>query len=271
MLRTRDNNFVVLHRGGVLQIGATELAQRIYLPLRNHVLDFSQNYSHHNAGGSELWGIQEGPSEDLPTQFIQTFRVFANDRYADIRIAAGKVHAPVQEPPGEIGETLNLQKLEIGTDKNNPIIYEVVVSPKGFDPESGETSGDIRKQTVLRYFFDRRGGTFLRCVGNVLLSFKKKLLIHGSDEMSFEGEKNINIVAKTGIDINGGTYSHLKGDIVRLGSGSMPVARQGDMCRLMMPVASITGTMAGSPFTGLLTIASPLYGTIISGNRKVLA
>jgi hypothetical protein len=28
-------------------------------------------------------------------QFIQTYRVFANDQHADIRIAAGKVHSPV--------------------------------------------------------------------------------------------------------------------------------------------------------------------------------
>lgn len=272
-LRTRDGNFVVLHRGGVLQIGSTELAQRMYLPLRNHVMDVSENFSHHNAGGTILWGIQEGQSSELPAQWIHTFRVFANDQQADIRIVAGKVHSPVPEPSGDAGETLNLQKLEIGTDKNNPIIYEVTVAPKGFNPESGDVvNQDVRKQTVLRFFFDRRGGTFLRVAGSLLIACKKKMYLHGTDEMTVQGENNINVLAKKGIDIHGGTYTHIKGDVVRLAGGSLPVARQGDMCRIMLPTAIVNGTLNGQPLVGgVLTITSPLYGTIVGGNSRVLA
>jgi len=40
-LKGRDGNFVILHRGGVLQFGASELAQRICIPLGNHVMDIS--------------------------------------------------------------------------------------------------------------------------------------------------------------------------------------------------------------------------------------
>ncbi len=272
-LRTRDGNFVILHRGGVLQIGSTELAQRIYLPLRNHVMDVSQNYSHHNTGGTILWGIQEGQSSNLPSQWIHTFRVFGNDQFADIRIVAGKVHSPVPEPSGGAGETLNLQQLGIGTDdKNSPIIYEVTVAPKGFNTESGETSsGDVPKQTVFRFFFDRAGGTFLRAAGSLLVSSKKKMFLHGTDTMTVQGEKDVNVKAKKGLELDGGDFANIKGNVVRVNGGTQPVARQGDMTRTLLPTASVTGTLGGSPFTGVLTILTPLYGTIISGNNGFLA
>ena len=100
-LRTRDDNFVILHRGGVLQLGATELAQRIYIPLNNQVMDVSENYSHHNAGGAITWGLQDGPSlSQFPCQYQHTMRVFANDQYADIRVSMGNVYTPMGDPDG---------------------------------------------------------------------------------------------------------------------------------------------------------------------------
>ncbi len=271
-LRTRDNNFITLHRGGVLQIGATELAQRIFLPLRNYILDFSENYAHHNAGGSVLWGIQEGPSKDLPSEFIQTFRVFANDQFADIRVSAGKVHVPVPEPSGDEGEEPNLQKLGIGTDKNHPIIYEVVVAPKGFNTQSGEVENkDTHKGVVIRYFFDRKGGAFLRAKSSLLISTKKEFMLHATEQITLEGEKNMFIKTETGIDMDGGDYAHVKGKVVRLGSGSQPVARQGDIVRMTIPIASFTGTISGAPATGTVTFMTPVYGNILTGNAQVLA
>lgn len=55
MLRTRDENFVVLRRGGVVQIGATATAQRIYVPIRNFIRDFCENYELFTFGGEMTW------------------------------------------------------------------------------------------------------------------------------------------------------------------------------------------------------------------------
>lgn len=272
-IRTRDNNFIYLHRGGVLQIGATELAQRIYLPLRNMIMDVSQNYTHTNVGGTMLWGIQEGQSTQLPSQWIHTFRVFAADQYADIRVVAGKVQSPLAEPSGDAGETLNLQQLGIGNDdKKNPIIYEVTVSPKGFVAESGNTAdANTSKQQVFRFFFDRAGGTFLRAQASLLVSAKKKMFLHSTDTMTLKGEKDIFVTANKGFTLDGGDFANFKGKVIRMNGGTMPVARQGDMCRIMLPTAMVSGTLSGAPFTGVMTIVTPLFGTIISGNNGVLA
>ena len=43
-ITTRDENYIILRRGGVVQIGATSIAQRIYIPILNYVKDFSENY-----------------------------------------------------------------------------------------------------------------------------------------------------------------------------------------------------------------------------------
>lgn len=270
--KTRDGNFLILHRGGVLQIGATELSQRIFIPLRNYMMDVSENYAHHNAGGSMLWGIQEGPSQNLPSEFTQTFRIFANDKFADIRLTAGKVHAPMPEPSGDAGETTNLEKLGIGTDKNNPIIYEVVVAPKGFNTQNGEPENDnTRKAVVMRYFFDRKGGAFLRSQGSMLISVKKQFMLHVTEQITLQGEKNALIKMKKGIDIDGGDYSHIKGGVVRLGPGVTPVARQGDIVTFTLPPANFDGTIAGSPAKGLVTFIGAAYGTILTGSSVVRA
>lgn len=55
--RGRDGNFLILHRGGVVQIGSTELAQRIFIPLTNSMIDISDNYYHHTQGGTKYWGL----------------------------------------------------------------------------------------------------------------------------------------------------------------------------------------------------------------------
>lgn len=56
-LGTRDDNAIILRRGGVVQIGATPLAQRIFLPVNNTIRDFCENYGLHTLGGDLEWTI----------------------------------------------------------------------------------------------------------------------------------------------------------------------------------------------------------------------
>lgn len=55
VLRTRDENFLTLRRGGVVQIGATPTAQRMYIPINNVIRDFCENYELNTFGGELLW------------------------------------------------------------------------------------------------------------------------------------------------------------------------------------------------------------------------
>jgi hypothetical protein len=58
MMKTRDENFIILRRGGVLQIGATPIAQRMYLPIRNIIRDFCENYELHSLAGDMTWSVE---------------------------------------------------------------------------------------------------------------------------------------------------------------------------------------------------------------------
>lgn len=269
-LRGRDGNFMILHRGGVLQVGATQVAQRIYIPLRNLITDVSQNYEHFNTGGCINWGISAGEQGDNPeTEWRQAFRLFANNEMADIRLSVGRVHQPIPEPSGNAGETSNLNQLGIGTDENNPICLEFAVSPGAFN---GETAApDIptaQGGTKLRFFFDRKGGVFLRSESSVLLRVKERLRIKADKGIDLETDEDFNIsagkkgriTAKKNLDI--GT----EGGIISMNSGKYPVARVGSVVEVTFSVPELAKAVLAPSPTGTINGA----GSVTSGSDKVL-
>jgi hypothetical protein len=259
-MRTRDDNFVILHRGGVVQIGCSELAQRLYIPLNHLIMDVSQNYAHHNPGGSILWSLQEGSGLDrLPTEYTHSFRVFADNAKADVRVKIGKVSDPIAESPDSaIGDQVDLDALSIGTSKTDFIVAEVVVAPEGFNPETGHPEpSDIRSKSVFRFFFDRAGGTFLRCKGSLAINTKKKLRVRSTEEMEFFA-KRFFVKAEGGVVIDGGPDTHIKGGIVRLGPGNKSVAYQGCPVKVTIPFTPMP--VPGPPGTVPLVLTGFISG-----------
>lgn len=55
-LGTRDRNHVILRRGGLLEIGATPLAQRVYIPIQNTIRDYFERYEAVSPLGEISWG-----------------------------------------------------------------------------------------------------------------------------------------------------------------------------------------------------------------------
>lgn len=56
-LSTRDGNFLVLRRGGIVQIGSTPICQRLYIPIRNVIRDFAENYELTTPAGDLTWEV----------------------------------------------------------------------------------------------------------------------------------------------------------------------------------------------------------------------
>ena len=250
-LRTRDNNFVILRRGGTLQVGTTPLAQRIYIPLNNLITDISQNYEHHNSNGSVVWGIQEGAPENyLSSSHTQTFRVFAGDQYADVRITCGDVTNPLPDPDG--GVAAEAAGLGVGDDGKgaNPILFEIAVSPKGFVAESGSpvnTQATVAA-CVLRFAFDRQGNALLRTSGSLSLNIKQKLTIAVESDISVTTQGGFQLEATNGVLINGGDSTEIQGRVIRLNGGTYPIARQYD--------SVMTSCVPASPW--YITFMSPV-------------
>jgi hypothetical protein len=245
MMRGRDGQFVILHRGGVLQIGATELSQRIFIPLDNHMLDISERYTHHNVGGSILWGLSEGRN-DTAVKNVETFRIFANDKFADIRISRGVVNP-----------------LPTGAPLPDQVIYEVAVSPKGFNADSGDAaSSDTSGNMIYQFALDRSGNVSMTIKGDVFMEVKKKLTIKVSDSFSISSDTTGSVTAKNGLDITGGAYTHVKGDLVRLGKGDTPVALKGSFVQTKVQIPVPSTMILTTPVAGVMTVdVPPVPGT----------
>ena len=70
-LGTRDGNSVFVRRGGVVQIQATPLAQRLYLPINNIIRDMCEAYHLRTFGGDFLWEVDRDETTttgDRPTR-----------------------------------------------------------------------------------------------------------------------------------------------------------------------------------------------------------
>lgn len=257
-LRTRDDNFVILHRGGVLQLGASELCQRLYIPLSHFMMDVSQNYAHHNAGGSVVWGLQEGPATgDIPSEYTQTFRVFANDKFADVRVKAGRITSPLVET-GDTSMQEHVDALGIGSDI---WVYEVGISREGFGAETGIPEATASKQVSFRLAVDRKGGVLLKSAASIVIGSQKTLRLVGREGIELVSGKAMSATASAGLTLDGGPTAHIKGDLVRLGPGSKPVATQGALVQITLP------------FTPVPASPTPLvlHGIVLTGSPTVMA
>lgn len=81
-LGTRDENFLILRRGGVVQIGGGPLSQRLFLPINNTIKDFCENYSLQTFGGSLDWNVQRDVNTtdgSRPALLTLLAREFADD------------------------------------------------------------------------------------------------------------------------------------------------------------------------------------------------
>lgn len=265
-IRGRDGQFVILHRGGVLQFGSTELAQRICVPLGNLVTDISQNYNHFNSGGSVSWGIRPGSPEENPeTEYRHTFRVYANDEYADIRAAFGKVHNLVPEPPGDAGSTIDLQQLGIGT--SDLTVFEFVLAPGGFDG-SGQPQ-NARDKTKLRMFVDRAGGTMLRAEGAISVRTKKKLRIRADEGFEVFTEGSASIESEQGLRIQGKNLElSTDGGTVSINGGTKPVAHVGSQI-LITTVVPIPVVGPGLPPGTVISAGAIFSGSVSTGNPTI--
>lgn len=261
-----DGNFIILRASGILEIGCSSLSKRIYLPLGDKIADLFQEYEALSPGGSIHWGIQQRAHD--PVEHTQCFRLYAGDKHADVRIRHGGLSA-LGEPDGDKGESVKLTELGIGVGDGNEVCIEVAISQDGFSPEQqGQPVSDAARQaSVMRYFFDRKGGAFLRAEGSGLVSFRKNLTIKVGETFSLQAKK-LAITATEEMRMDGGKALNLSGGTIQFNGGGRAVAAAGDQVIIPVPSAAITGTVAGQPFVGVLTLATGSLIGIIQGVQQ---
>jgi hypothetical protein len=70
-------SFVVARKGGVLELGASQVARRWYLPLESAIADFCENYLLQHAGGTIQWESRTSDAA-VPTEFHMEVKEFSD-------------------------------------------------------------------------------------------------------------------------------------------------------------------------------------------------
>ncbi len=175
---TRDENFIILRRGGVVQIGSTDLAQRIYVPINNFIHDVCENYTMDTLGGNLRWNVERvenDPGGNAPISHVFTLNEFAQDEKASIMVR--------HMPPGDAE----------GGDKS---AWEVVVAKNKIDRQTGEFSDETY---MLQVMFD---GT------KVEVTADYELHVKGDFTVSVDGDAAITAQGKAKLE--GGTEARIK-------------------------------------------------------------
>jgi len=178
----RDENFVVLRRGGVLQIGATNICQRAYIPVLNYIRDFSENYELNTAAGMLSWTVgrdEDDPTGDAPTEFTLLARENAQDKKASIKVSVGCLSESV----------------------NDTAFIEVTVAPESIDPSTGEVSGSSEYTLLI----DKAGYTSMKQSGD------RTEEIGGSDSLTIKGSRTTKITGSDTTTILGKSDTTITG------------------------------------------------------------
>ena len=171
-LGTRDDNFMILRRGGVVQIGAGPLSQRIFLPVNNIIKDLCENYSLQTLGGELDWTIaREETTTDgnRPALLKLRAKQFANDQ------------AYVSE-------------LQIGShDGDDSLILSLIVNASGAQGAAKKFSLGIEKN----------GSVTWKSEQNVLWEVKGTYKIKAQSNVEVESQASVSLKATSNFSAEG--------------------------------------------------------------------
>jgi len=207
-LGTRDENFLILRRGGVVQIGGGPLCQRAFIPIQNTINDFCENYGLHTLGGDLEWGItrEESTTDGKRPALLKIHaREFAND-----------------EKP--------IAKLEIGShESDDKIILSLTINDSGKDGAAKKIELSFDKDGNLKWSLEK--DVEWKVKGQFTLEVEKAVSVKTKDAMNLEATKdfsakgqNANIEGSTNAVVKAGAQAKVDAPLIVLGGQSSPIA-----------------------------------------------
>ena len=239
-LRGRNGNHIILHTGGVLEVSASPTASRIYMPL-GHIIDFSQEYDLRTPGGTIHWGVQDITNAE-DSSWVQTLRVHANDKYADIRITKGYVDSA--EMPGD-----DKDHNQFPADP----IYEIAVIKNGFMDDGTQ----VAKEMTLLFHFDREGNVSAKAWGNIYIKAEGSISMEANGGVSIKTDSKFSVRSSSAFI--GANDVTIASSSVKIAGAAMGVARLGDQVTVVLPPK--LAAIANTPF---------IYGAINTASSMVL-
>lgn len=246
---TRDGNFVFLRRGGIVQIGATPIAQRIYLPIRNIIQDFAENYEMHTPAGDLTWTVAR-EDEDADGHQMCTWTLGVKE-FAD---------DPNENPIGVLkfgshGEGNETILSLVTRDKGNGVVQTNLEINK-----AGEVTWEIKK------FIFKVEGDVEATIGGLL-----KLMVTGAIDITSGAAMT---VAATSLSVSAGaTLDMSSGGVVMdgakidLGLALFPAVRWSPDFAAW--VSTVTTLLLGPPSPPVPAMKGPIIPPVMHTSEKV--
>jgi hypothetical protein len=236
-LSTRDGNFLFLRRGGIVQVGATQVCQRLYIPIRNIIRDFAENYELSTPAGDLTWEVmREDEQGDGHRGCLYTLacKEFADDPNTN-PLAVFKIGSH-----GEGDDTiLSLQTRDRG---GGTVMTNLTIN------KSGDISWTVK------------GDVSLAIKGNVTTAIDKKLTLTSKEDMKLETLANL-MAKGAQVHVDGGGAkldltgaAALNGTAVDLGDAmfKVVVAHPSLVAWFQAVTALLTGPPSAIAFKGVL-------------------
>jgi hypothetical protein len=178
-LTTSDDNFMIVRRGGVVQLGATPLAQTMYIPIENIIRHYFQRYQAISPLGSIEWGhasIAGGVSDDDETAVLISFNAkeIAQDSASTVEVRVGR---------------LNNEVLDTDEDGEHVMASEADHSGLSGDYDTGVLSVTVNPgEEGVKYIFqlDKAGNNFIQAAGKVHVEIGKSLFVKATEAIKLE-------------------------------------------------------------------------------------
>jgi hypothetical protein len=258
-LSTRDGNFVFIRRGGVIQIGATPVCQTIYIPLRNMIQQFSENYDLETVGGQLQWLVDR--TDQQADGHRQTHLQLDCKEYAD---------DPNDNP---------LATLKIGShgDGDDTILTLQTRDKGGGDIKTvlkADKNGNVTWTMEQDFTHTLKSGDYLLDVqtGTTTVKSKGAYALTGQGTLDLKSSGAASFKTDDAMDIEAAKAMNLKGQFVNIHDAQYPVMRMSpDMEAWMNAVNAAIGTPMAGPAAGAAT-ANPAIQALapkLHTNKKV--
>ena len=231
----RDKNFIFLRRGGIVQVHATPLAQRMYMPVGNIIKDFCEKYEMRTLAGDLVWQVDRDDSTttgDRPTRMVIRAKEKADDKNFVAELTLGD--------NALTGQFLKLQIFDKGGD--NPKTVITMTMNKDGDVKwdvDGSWTAEVRgdyKVTVAEGDYKAACNT-----GSMeLLSTSKSVSIRGGTKVEVIAPSIQLGLGGSGVDVSGV-------DMVKLSGGTSPLVKGEVLMSILSPVLTALASFPVDP------------------------
>jgi hypothetical protein len=266
MMRTRDENFLILRRGGVVQIGSTPICQTMYVPIQNIMRHFCENFELNALGGEMLWRTDR---DDQTTDGSAPTTFFLNAK-------------------NKANESAHAAKLSIGSHgENNPLTLKLVINESGArDAEQkislemdrdGNVSWDIESSWSLVTKQDitmvaEEGAVSMDAGDTGTWSAQKDVLLKSAQkDILIDAFKNATMVARKTATVDG-QFVKLGDKAVEPGVlGNKLAAVLNGICTVILGLTYVSPSGSVVPVIGATAIVGPQgqVSTVLSPKVKV--